>query len=240
MQIRPVEGAQEDARLTIEQPGDDVGARRRVGRGGHGKNPHVADGRGRRAQTEIVGAEVMPPLRHAMRFVNGDAARPRLAQERLGVRPREALGRDIEQREPALAQQPQHGGVLLAVVGGIERAGPHPERAQLLHLIAHQGDERRDHQRQPAIDERGKLIAQALARARGHDGQHILAGEDRREDFGLSRPEIGIAVDARQNAPRLIKHVGHCLLRDVRRRTTGCARAPASRPRRHKRRARRN
>jgi len=59
----------------------------------------------------------------------------------------------------------------------------------LRHLITHQRDQRRHDDREPIADQRWKLIAERLAAAGRHDGKHIAAVQDRRDDLGLAWPE---------------------------------------------------
>ena len=62
---------------------------------------------------------------------------------------------------------------------------------ELLHLVLHQRDERRDDQRQPLQHHRRQLVAEALARAGGHHHHHVAPGEHRVHHLGLARPEGG-------------------------------------------------
>ena len=73
-------------------------------------------------------------------------------------------------------------------------AGPHCD------LVFHQGDQRRDHDSQPAGDQRRYLETQRLARPGRHHGQDIATREQRIDDFFLSRPERIEAEDILQDA----------------------------------------
>jgi hypothetical protein len=48
-----------------------------------------------------------------------------------------------------------------------------PRRRQRIALIAHERDERRDHDREPVEGESRKLIAEGFARARGHHDKGV-------------------------------------------------------------------
>ena len=66
-----------------------------------------------------------------------------------------------------------------------------PQRLELVHLVLHQGDQRRNDQSQ-AVDGQGRqLIAEALSAAGGHDAQAILPGQHRGDHFPLPRPKRG-------------------------------------------------
>ena len=72
-QVRPVEAAQESAgRGLAEQPRGDLGAGLGVGGGGQRDGLHTPERAAQLADPEIVGAEVMAPLAHAMRLVDGE------------------------------------------------------------------------------------------------------------------------------------------------------------------------
>ena len=104
MEVRPVEGAHEDARRGGEEFCDDVGAGRRIGRRRDRDELHVADRLRRLGEAEIFGPEIVPPLRDAMGLVDGEHASARLAQKLQRARTHEALRRDIEE---AVAAAPE-------------------------------------------------------------------------------------------------------------------------------------
>ena len=94
------------------------------------------------------------------------------------------------------------------IPGGSElfrNAAGMPLIPQLLDLILHEGDERRDDHRQPTRHRRGKLKAKTLARARRHDAKHIAAGEDVFDDLPLSRAKF---VEAEMFL-KLLAKIGH-------------------------------
>ena len=66
-------------------------------------------------------------------------------------------------------------------------------RLQKVDLVFHQGDQRRNYQRQPVVAQGGQLITQRLARARWENGQRrpvFVQGVNHRF---LSGPELGKA-----------------------------------------------
>ena len=75
------------------------------------------------------------------------------------------------------------GSVLLMKLTG------RPNDLELIDLVLHQGDQRRDDQRQAVQGQGGQLVAEALSAAGGHDAQAILPGQDRRDDFLLPMAE---------------------------------------------------
>jgi hypothetical protein len=71
----------------------------------------------------------------------------------------------------------------------VERGRPDALAVQLVHLVFHEGDERRDDERQARQDHGGELITERLSGARRHDGENVPAGEHRAHELFLSRPE---------------------------------------------------
>ena len=71
--------------------------------------------------------------------------------------------------------------------------------AQGRHLVAHEGDERRDHEGQALAGERRQLVAERLACTGGHDGENVLAGEHGAHDLLLSFAEGGEAEHVVEN-----------------------------------------
>ncbi len=133
-----------------------------------------------------------------MGFVDGEDIRAGLAQQRLRIGPGQPFGRDIDEPVAPLPQALLDRGVVAGAVDGIQRRRRDATGAQLLHLVAHQGDQRRDDDGEAGPHDRRQLIAKRFAGAGRHHGENILAGENRLKDFRLSRPEVGKAEAALQ------------------------------------------
>ena len=127
------------------------------------------------AQQPIVGPEVVAPFRDAVGLVHGDE-RGRAAGQRLGeAGDAEALGGDEEEVEPAVEVGAEGPLREPAVAAGVDALGAQAQALELGDLVFHEGDEGRDHEGRAAAGEAGELVAERLARARGHDQQHVLA-----------------------------------------------------------------
>ena len=61
----------------------------------------------------------------------------------------------------------------------VEKRRRYPCLRQRCYLVFHQGNERRDHNRQPRQQQRRKLIADRLSPAGRHHAQHIAPGQNR-------------------------------------------------------------
>ena len=125
-----------------------------------------------------------------MRLVDHEQPDLRLADALQEPRRGEPLGRDVEQPHVAghrALDRPAVGrGVLLAVD---ERHPPGRDPLHRLHLVLHQRHQRRDDQREVRAHQRRQLVAERLARARGHHHQHVAPGQARLDRLPLARPE---------------------------------------------------
>ena len=67
----------------------------RIGGGGQRHTRHRRKALGQHAQLAVFRAEVMPPLRHAMRFVDGEQRQIQAIQKFQKARRQQSLGRHI-------------------------------------------------------------------------------------------------------------------------------------------------
>ena len=165
------------------------------GRGGRER----ADGRAarqpgqERRDLEIARAEILPPLRNAVRFVHRHKAHIQaLAQggETFGL---QAFGRGVEDAERAAERLLHKGAVGLLVLAGMQAGGGDALLPQGGDLVLHERDQRRDDQRNAAEQHGRDLVAGRFARAGGHDGQHIPPGCQRVNDGLLPGAERAVA-----------------------------------------------
>ena len=150
-----------------------------------------------RAQHPVVRAEIVAPLGHAMRLVDREQRDFRAFEQRLEPRGRSAFGGDIEQIERAAAESLGGGGVV--AVGRGHRGGADARGRGRTDLVMHQRDQRRDDDGRARTGERGNLVAQALARARGHQRKAVLAGHHPRNHRFLLPAKAGKAESAAQD-----------------------------------------
>ncbi len=188
-QVRPVEAGHDRVRLLDPEPGADVGDD--GGRGGGRKREHAlgAELAGALGQLQVVGPEVVAPLRDAVRLVDREERDSRLreaGEEALVVEP---LRRDVQELQRALLQPIEDRALLGGVEARIEPRGLDPVPLQEVDLVLHQRDQRRDHDRQPAEEEGRKLVAEALAGPGRKDRERRSPGEERLDDPFLAGPE---------------------------------------------------
>ena len=159
-EVGPVEAAHEDARRRDKQLLDDVTPGRRVRRRGEGQGLQApADLARETAQRQILGPEIVAPLRDAVRLVDRHHRHAGVCQHFDRVGSRQPFRRYVEQPQFAPPQQPHDTRVLGGLVAGVQAAG-RDARRQRLHLVAHQGNQRRDHEGQARTHKGGKLEAE--------------------------------------------------------------------------------
>ena len=200
-EVRAVEARRHAHRVAQPQARDDVGRHLRRRRGGGGDDrlrPQPARGVG---EAEVVGAEVVAPLRHAVRLVDHEQPDVRAAQALEEARRGEPLGRDVEQPHVPghrlLDRAPVRRGVALGV-DERDAAGRHA--LERLDLVLHQRHQRRDHQREVRAHQRGQLVAERLARAGRHHHEHVAIRERGADRLGLAAAERGEAEQLAQRA----------------------------------------
>ena len=149
--VGPVKAADELARALQLQPLDDVGARECIGRGGEGDEWYAGPVLVQQGERAVFRAEVMASLVDAMRFVNGEqaelVARAQRIQQLQKARRGHALRRGVKQGQLACQQLALHSLRFLPVLRGVEKAGGHTRFTQRVHLVLHEGNQRRDDQR---------------------------------------------------------------------------------------------
>jgi hypothetical protein len=94
--------------------------------------------------------------------------------------------------------------VFVAGQAAVKIGRGHIRIPQGLHLVLHQGDQRRDDDSQAGENQAGNLIAERLAAACGHNRQGVPAAQHIAHHLGLERTEIVVAEDLlEQNAGRI-------------------------------------
>ena len=204
-QVRPVERFDEEFRRRGEQLAHDFRARRRIGGRRDGEDLPRADRVRRFAQRQIVRAEIVAPLRDAMGFVDRQQVDAGGGEQRTRIAAHQPFRRHVEQAQPARRQGAFDVAALVERISRMQRACGDAERCQPVHLVAHQGDQWRHDDGEPAAHDRRQLVAERLAGAGRHDGEHVLAGEHRAEDLVLPGPQIGEAEDAVQRGARVVE-----------------------------------
>ncbi len=174
------------------------------GGGGDGQDGRAPQPLGDGAEHHVVGAEVVPPLRHAVRLVHHEERHLPLEQELEEVAVAEALGGDVEDLPLAALDGLLGGGLLALGEAGVDGEGVHAQLLQLVRLVLHQRDQRRHHQGEPGEVERGELVDQRLPGAGGHHRHGVAPVEDGADHLLLSGPEL---LQPEVRAKRLTKRL---------------------------------
>ena len=121
----------------------------------------------------------MPPLRNAVRLIHYDQRNLPFGEHLREARHAQPLRRD--EQELQLASQIVAANLprVHAAAPGMNALHGTPEEFKLGDLIFHQSNQGADHQRRSAARNGRQLIAQRLARPRGHDQQHVAPVDHR-------------------------------------------------------------
>ncbi len=199
--VGPVKAADELACFFQLQPLDDVGARDGVGGGGQRHARHAGVALVQHGERAVFGAEVVAPLAHAVRLVDGEQAQGALlvqvVQQAQKARRVQPLGRHVQQRDGAGLQAEFHVLRGVPVQRAVEERRFHPGLVQRADLVVHQRDQRRDddgHAVARLLARNGRnLVAQALAAPGGHQHQRVATADHMVNDGRLRATEGAVA-----------------------------------------------
>ena len=197
--VRPVEAVHELPGAVQLEPGRDLGPGGLRGRRGQRDPRHVRPAFVQHGQLEVVRPEVVSPLGHAVRLVDGeqrDLGPVQQAYRGLGLQP---LRGQVQQVQLAGQQRVLGGPALGRVLGRVQEAGPHAQRGQRVHLVLHQRDQRRDDHAGALPDQRRDLIAQRLAATGRHQHERVAAAGHMVDDLFLRTAERLVPEDPLQD-----------------------------------------
>ena len=140
--IRSVKARQETLGTMQMQALDDLLAGAHIGRGGQGDARHVGEQLGKLAQLQVFRAEIMPPLRHAMRLVDGEQGNLEVLQKTQHARLHQPFGSQVEHLDFAALDPLGDLALLIGAQGGVQRYGSHAQLIESGNLIVHQRDQR--------------------------------------------------------------------------------------------------
>ena len=190
---------------------------RRSGKGRH--DGALRQGIDELTNLQVGGTEILAPLAHAVGLVNGHERHANAAVRRGLLRKgqkawlEQALGRHVHKLVAALARPLEHGVLLGRSKAGVEITGARTRREQRAGLVLHKRQQRTHHKGDAGQHERGYLVANGLAGARGHTTQRIATGQDRIDHAVLSRAKRGVAkIGAERVERRLLHAIGHGFL----------------------------
>ena len=111
--IGAIERADELPRAVQRQSLDDLAPGWRIGGGGQGDPRHLRPALVEQGELAILGSKIVAPLRHAVRFVDGEQGDPDAFQQGEETRCQQAFRSDVEQVQRVIEELPFHrcGGI---------------------------------------------------------------------------------------------------------------------------------
>ena len=125
-----------------------------------------------------------------MRFVHGKQADPHLLERASKRVVLKSLWRDVKQLQVAAHSPVDTTPLNLKRHRAIDDGCGHTEFVQVINLVFHECDQRRNHKRDAFPRQRRQLIAQRLSASGRHDAKNVLAGHDKVDDLSLRGPEV--------------------------------------------------
>jgi len=184
--VGAIEAADDHRRIAQPEALDDLLAHRRRGRRGEREHGRAPERLHRRAEAQVVGPEVVPPLGDAVRLVDDEqrGLRDRELVEHVGVG--ELLGCEEHELQRVLGQLGERRGPLGGRDVGVQLRGAAGRPvAQILDLLALQGDQGRDDDGRARDQQAGDLVDRRLARAGRHHDQRVAPGQRRLDRLAL-------------------------------------------------------
>ncbi len=197
--VRPIETGEVQLGAVEPEAPADILAGLGIGRGCQGETRHPGIALGEHGELQVFGPKVMAPLADAMGLVDGEESDLHAIEELQEGRQDEPFRSDVDEIEPVRPQIGAHAHPLFVGEAGVERGGADADLAQILHLVAHQRDQRRDDDPDALPAEGGNLIAQGLAAAGRHQDNGVPAGDDMRDDLRLMAAEFLVAEGRAQD-----------------------------------------
>ena len=184
----------------------DLAPGRRVRSGGQRDAGHVGVALVQHRKLEVLGPEIVTPLRDAVRLVDGEEGDAGAVEEGEGALAHQALRGDVEQVERSRAGVCLDRADFVEGEGRVEVRGSHSRLQKRIHLILHQRDQRGHDHRDPVAKQSGDLVAERLAAARGHHHQAVTAPRDVPDDRFLLASKRAVSEHAIEHFVRRPMH----------------------------------
>ena len=191
---------------------DQVGPHPRRRRGAEGHQGHPGAEAPQLAQAPVVGPEIVAPGADAVGLIHGQPHQVALVldflQQAARRLPLQALGGQIEQAQPVIAQAAQELAAAGRIQTAVETGRLDAAALQVQHLVLHQGHQGRHHQHQPLTHQGRELITERFAGPCGQHRQAIASLQERFHHGPLPRPKLRPAEMALQGLEQGIGLVG--------------------------------
>ncbi|CAN5617105.1 hypothetical protein BH20VER1_BH20VER1_25070 [soil metagenome] len=163
------------------------------GSGGECHRRHIRQVRAQFLQLTILGPEIVTPFADAMRLIDGDLRDVPVGGLFKKALQHEPLRRHVEQAELAVVQAAPAGAGLARVEGRVQIGSGDATGLERVHLVFHQGDERRHHDGEAVAEQRRELEAKGLAAAGRHEGENVAPRQRVPHNLLLERAEPVVA-----------------------------------------------
>ena len=208
-EIRTVEGRFNTERVAQLEGGfnilaDEFGRGR--GKGGDGALGKRFDNS---SEFEVVRAEIMTPLRNAVRLVDGEEADVDFGKKVGEGRRIKAFRRDVKEIELIAIERDHNFAPFRRGGRGVNRRRVHAVFERRVDLILHEREERTNDDADALPDNRRKLIAERFPAPGRHDGKDVATLNNRARNFALVRAKRAKAKDVGERAiEELVELVG--------------------------------
>jgi large exoprotein involved in heme utilization and adhesion len=209
-EVRAVETGDEGGVGAQLQVLDDVGADALGGRGGERHDRHAGQEGAELRDLAVFRAEIVAPLGNAVRLVDGEGGDVPRLQVGGPVVEHQTLRGDVEHPPFAAVQSAQAGARLVGVEGGVQVGGGDAGGLQLVHLVLHQGDERRDDDGQARPEQGGQLETKRFAATGRQQGEDVLVRQRGLNDLALQRAEGAVAEGGLEGEQQVVHREEQC------------------------------
>ncbi len=167
-----------DARMDdIERPPEclaDIERRLRGRRRCHPEHRRLPQGFEAAPDEEVVGTEVVAPHAHAVHLVHDHEPDPHVSEELDEARLPQALWRRVHEACRTGGDSGEPFGRLLCCERRVDEGrGGSDLRRQLVDLVLHQRNQRREHERGLGAQHRSELVGERFPRAGRHEGERV-------------------------------------------------------------------
>ena len=203
-QVRPPEAVDEAGRFRHPELLANVLLHARRRGGGQRDDGGGPERREPRAEKAVVGPEIVPPVRDAVRLVDGDEGHCPLRQHLGEAGDAEPLRGDEEEVELPVEV------VAADLTGGqpvdprVDPLGGETQSPEARRLVLHEGDEGGDDERRPCARDPRELVAERLPGPGRHDEERVFPLRHRTADRLLEGAERVVAEDLLQRLPETV------------------------------------
>ncbi len=203
-QVRAIEAGDIATRVAQFQKGDDIFAHALGSGGGQRHHWRLWKKRPQFGKLAVFGPEIVAPLADAVRLVNGQQVYVPPLQIGQETGKHQPLRRYVEQAILPVMQPAQSQAGFTCRQRRVEEGGWHAAGLERIHLVLHQGDQRRHHHREARAGHGRQLEAERFTAACRQQRKHVLAGQRIADDFLLQRSKGSEAKELLQRRQELV------------------------------------